>query len=378
MAGKKVYNIIRRWLVILTAKDGEMMTSFHCPTKIYTGTNALDALKSCQADRVLVVTDGYFSKSGKAMEIGKMVPGAEVRVFDKVLPDPTAELVAEGAVVCTAFRPNLLLALGGGSPMDCAKAIRLACDFPMTFYAVPTTAGSGSEVTSFSVITRNGIKHPLVEDGLRPDVAILDDSLLASVPPSLVADTGMDLLAHCMEALVATGRNGFTDALATHGVLTVLSELNNGFLGDQKAKAKLLESATMAGMAFNEAGLGLCHAVAHVLGGKYHLPHGRLCAMVLPHVMTVNATVAMSQYARLTKLAGLSAPTERLSLRSLLTAIERLRTSLGLPATLKQAGVAPEGLMSLVPAVLKDGCCKTNPVTVTEAMVEEIFRAVGR
>ena len=118
--------------------------------------------------------------------------------------------------------------------------------------------------------------------------------------------------------------------------------------------------------------------LAHVLGGTYHLPHGRLCAMVLPHVMSVNATVSLAQYARFAKLAGLSAPTERLSLRNLLSAMERLRTALGLPGTLKQAGVEPTGLMNLIPAVLADGCCKTNPVPVTEAMVEEVLRAVSR
>lgn len=378
MAGKKVYNIIRNFLVILSMKDGEVMTLFHCPIKIYTGPNALNALKDCKADRVLVVTDSYFSKSGKAMELGRMVPGAEVRVFDRVTPDPTAELAAEGGALCTQYAPDLLIALGGGSPMDCAKAMRLACGRPMTFYAIPTTAGSGSEVTSFSVLTKDGVKHPLVDPALRPDAAILDESLLSSLPASLVADTGMDLLAHCLEAIAATGRNGFTDALAFHGAVTALTELPKAYGGDPSAKGRLLESATMAGLAFDHAGLGLCHALAHVLGGAYHLPHGRLCAMVLPHVMAVNEKIALPQYARLAQLSGLSAATERLSLRSLTAAIVRLRTALGMPGSLRQAGVEPEGLWELVPAVLADGCCKTNPVPVTSAMVEQVLQAVAR
>lgn len=378
MAGKKVYNIIRDFLVILAMKDGETMTLFHCPVKIYTGPHALDALKACKAQRVLVVTDSYFSQSGKAMEVGRLVPGAEVRVFDRVTPDPTAELAAEGAALCTRYAPDLMIALGGGSPMDCAKAMRMASNQPMTFYAIPTTAGSGSEVTSFSVLTKDGVKHPLVDPSLRPDAAILDDSLLSSLPASLVADTGMDLLAHCMEAAVAVNRNGFTDGFSFYGAMTALSELPNAFGGSQEARGKLLEASTMAGISFDHAGLGLCHALAHVLGGAYHLPHGRLCAMVLPHVMAANERTAVHQYARLAKFCGLSGATDRLSLRSLTAAVIRLRTSLGMPGTLRQAGVEPEGILDLIPAVLEDGCCKTNPVPVTAAMVEQILRAVAR
>ena len=157
------------------------MTEFYCPTKIWSGTNALENLRSIAAKRVLIVTDGYFSRSGKAQEIGNLFPGAEVRIFDAVTPDPSAELAAKGAAVCSAFSPDLLIALGGGSPMDCAKGIKLASDHPMTFVAIPTTSGSGSEVTSFSVLTHGGVKHPVVDRSLRPDVAILDDGLLAEL-----------------------------------------------------------------------------------------------------------------------------------------------------------------------------------------------------
>ena len=377
MVGKKVYNIIRYFLVILKPKDGEDMTIFHCPTKIYTGDHALEALKNCKAQRVLVVTDSWFSQNGKAMEIGSMVSGAEVRIFDKVQPDPSAELAAEGAALCATYHPDLLIALGGGSPMDCAKAIRLASGQNMTFYAIPTTAGSGSEVTSFSVLTKDGVKHPLVDPSLRPDAAILDSSLLESLPPSLVADTGMDLLAHCVEAVAAKNANGFTNALAIHGVVTALEALPDAYGGNGCARGRLLEAATMAGMAFDNAGLGLCHSVAHVLGGACHLPHGRLCAMILPHVMAVNQS-ALHQYAQLAKACGLSGPTEKLSLRNLTAAIVRLRQKLSLPASLSQAGVSLENMADLVPAILSDGCCGTNPEPVTEIMAEQVLRAVVR
>lgn len=356
------------------------MTEFSCSTKLYAGPDALDALKQYRAGRVLVVTDSYFSKSGLAMQVGARVPGAQVRVFDRVTPDPPASLAAEGAAVCREFRPELLIALGGGSPMDCAKAIRLAADLPMTFVAVPTTSGSGSEVTAFSILTHDGVKHPLVDPSLRPDAAILDDSLLEKLPPKLIADTGMDLLAHCMEALAATGRSGFTDALALHAAVTALDKLADSYHGDKTVRSGLHQAACMAGMAFDNAGLGLCHAMAHALGGVFHVPHGRLCAMLLPHVMAFNQPAALAQYALLARRCGLSAPTERMGLRNLSAAIVRLRTNLQMPGTLAQAGIArgavERAANDIVTAALADGCCSTNPVPVTVQAVEKILKAV--
>lgn len=329
-----------------------------------------------QADRVLVVTDTYFSRSGKAMEIGKRIPGAEVRVFDEVIPDPPASLAAKGAAVCCKFRPELLIALGGGSPMDCAKAIRLAAESPMLFVAIPTTSGSGSEVTSFSVLTHGDVKHALIDPTLRPDLAILDETLLEELPPMLIADTGMDLLAHCLEAMVSKNRNGFTDALAIHGVRTVLQDLASSVQGEKAVRLRLHEAATMAGMAFDNAGLGLCHAMAHVLGGELHLPHGRLCALLLPPVLKYNAAAALSRYAALAAACGLTGATEKLSLRNLISAVEQLRTRLRLPGTLKEAGCSLTVDHSMIKAVLADPCCGTNPVPVTETAVQTILKAV--
>lgn len=357
------------------------MASFHCPTEVFTGPNALEALKRYPAQSVLVVTDTFFSKTGKALEIGRMIPGAQVRIFDKVVPDPPAALAAEGAAVCRTFRPQILIALGGGSPMDCAKAIRLAFGEPLTFIAIPTTSGSGSEVTSFSILTHKGVKHALVDRGLRPDVAILDASLLERLPTALVADTGMDLLAHCMEALVAKDRTGFTDALALHAAKTVLDRLRASFRGDVSVRAEIHEAATMAGMAFDNAGLGVCHALAHAIGGVFHVPHGRLCAMLLPSVMDYNMEQGQSQYASLARLCGMASATERLSVRSLIGAIVRLRRELLLPQDLRQSGV--EKAMwerereKILAAALADPCCKTNPVPVTKEGLEQILKAVG-
>ena len=357
------------------------MQLFHCPTKLYLGAGALDALGGFQAQRVLVVTDSFFSKNGTALEVGRRVPGAEVRIFDNVVPDPPASLAAEGAALCAQFRPQLLIALGGGSPMDCAKAIRMASDQPMTFVAIPTTSGSGSEMTSFSILTHDGVKHPLVDPSLRPDAAILDDSLLTALPPSLIADTGMDLLAHCLEALAAAGASGFTDALAFEGARRALALLPASYQGDRSVRLRLHEAASMAGMAFDNAGLGVCHALAHALGGAFHIPHGRLCAMLLPSVLSYNAPAAQEKYACLARLCGLPSATDRLAVRNLSAAIVRLRKQLHLPETLGQAGVTTaqweEKRAQVVTAALADACCRTNPVPVTEAGLLQLCKAVA-
>lgn len=356
------------------------MQVFHCPTKIYTGTGALNILREFQARRVLIVTDSFFSKNGTAGKIGALVPGAEVRIFDKVTPDPQAALAAEGAAVCVEFQPDLLMALGGGSPMDCAKGIRMAYGKAMQFVAIPTTSGSGSEMTSFSILTHNGVKHPLVDPLLRPDAAILDDTLLDQLPKHLIADTGMDLLAHCLEALVAKKRSELTDAMAMHAAQTVLERLPASFSGDRTARLPLHEAACMAGIAFDQAGLGVCHALAHAIGGRWHVPHGRLCAILLPAVLDYNAHQALQQYARLARRCGFLAATDRLALRQLGCEIVRLRKLLKLPGSLIQAGIPKVQWLAdkerVFKSALADPCCGTNPIEVTLEGLEEICRAV--
>lgn len=357
------------------------MTEFCCGTKLYTGANALSALKQYPAARVMVITDGYFSKSGIDRRIASMVKDSEALIFDRVTPDPSAELAAEAAAECRKFRPQLLIALGGGSPMDCAKAVRMASEDPMTFLAIPTTSGSGSEVTSFSVLSHGGIKHPLVDAVMRPDAAILDDSLLENLPPHLIAETGMDLLAHCVEAVCARGRSGFTDALAFHGARTVFANLARSFHGDTSVRRDLHEAAAMAGLAFDNAGLGLCHALAHSMGGVFHLSHGKLCAMILPHVMACNEASAGEQYRALAEACGMNGTSRKMAVRSLSAAVSRLRQSLSLPATLSQAGISRQEIEQnrdkVVEAALADGCLRTNPAPVTREKLLEICRAVA-
>ena len=369
------------FLLKVYREGGNAVTFFRCATKICSVTTALEVLRTYTAQRILVVTDPYFAESGKAREIGDLVPGAQVTIFDRVVPDPTAALAAEGAALCTTLRPELLIALGGGSAIDCAKGILAAYDGRPTFIAIPTTSGSGSELTSYAVLTKDAVKHPLVEESLRPDLAILDDSLLRSLPQSLIADTGMDLMAHCVEALGATGRSGFTDALAMYAASTVLRDLRASYGGDGSVRLGLHEAASMAGAAFDYAGLGLCHAMAHALGGVFHVPHGRLCAMLLPHVMTYNAIAVLAQYAKLARQCGIAGVTDRLALRNLQAELSRLRKELHMPENLAQAGVTDsqwkQHAQDLPRAILADPCCKTNPVEVTQEGIEKILKAVG-
>ena len=357
------------------------MSAFQCITKVLSGAKAMDHLKTIHASCVFLVTDAYFASNGIAEAVAKYFEGAAVRVFDEVVPDPPAELAARGAALCENCHPDVLVALGGGSVIDCAKGIRAAYEYPVMFVAIPTTSGSGSEMTSFSVLTKDGVKYPLVDPSLRPDLTILADDFLTKLPPSLIADTGMDLLAHCMEALVGKNRSGFTDALSIYGIRTVLNSLVASYSGDRSVRMTLHEAAAMAGLAFEHAGLGLCHGLAHSMGSLFHIPHGRLCAMLLPHVMEFNAENALSQYASLARVCGLSAATDRLALRSLQSELRRLRRAMRLPENLGQAGVTrgqwaayKEGV---VEATLQDPCCQTNPVPVTREAIEIVLKAVS-
>ena len=356
------------------------MTEFLCATRLYTGPNALMALRNYPAERVMVITDSYFVKSGVAAQIAAMVSGAKSLIFDRVTADPSAELAAEAAAACREFRPQLLIALGGGSPMDCAKAVRIASEHAMSFVAIPTTSGSGSEVTSFSILTHNGIKHPLVDPAMRPDAAILDDSLLEKLPQTLIADTGMDLIAHSMEAAVARGRSAFSDAMAAAAARTAFSCLAASYQGDVSVRRKLHEAATMAGIAFENAGLGACHAMAHAIGGALHLPHGRLCAMLLPHVMAANEQSAGDAYQAMAAACGMTNSSRKMAVRSLSSAIVRLRTSLKLPATLAQAGICRETAMQhrekILQAAMSDNCLRTNPAPMTMDSLGRIYEAV--
>ena len=346
---------------------------FSCGSRIVSGSGSVAALKDMDTGRTLVVTDPFFYQNGVARSL---VDGT-VEYFHKVAPDPSLELVAEGTALVQTFRPDTIIALGGGSAMDCAKAMAYFSGTKAKLIAIPTTSGSGSEVTDFAILTHDGVKHPLVDPRLRPDMAIVDPDLVAKLPPALIADGGFDVLTHAVEAFVATDSHAFTDALAADAFRTAFQALGRSFRGDQQARAAVHTASTMAGLAFTQAGLGLCHALAHSLGGQFHVPHGRLNAILLPAVMAHSFS---PKYAQLARLAGLEGLADTVAARNLRTALIGLRKGLGLPTTLAQAGVSPGQVRCrtdcIVAAALADPCCKTNPVPVTAAMARDILLEV--
>ena len=356
------------------------MEQFECKTKIVSGPGAVSALAELGAKRLFLVTDPYFAKNGTAERIAKITGAAETEVFDQVAPDPSVALAAEGTARVKAFRPDVIVALGGGSAMDLAKAVSWFSGEKMALVAIPTTSGSGSEVTDFAILTHNHVKHPLVDPRLRPNMAILDSDLLKELPPGLVADTGFDVLAHAVEAFVASNAGAVTDALAKDAFCACFATLSASFAGRQEVRLRLHQAATMAGMAFTQAGLGLCHALSHSLGGVFHVPHGRLNAILLPAVIGTNAHVAAGRYAVLARAAGLGGSADTVAVRNLRSALVRLRSDLKLPGTLQAAGIAPrelwENMERIVKATLEDPCCATNPLTVEDFMVRRILEEV--
>ena len=356
------------------------MDEFNCRTKIYSGAGAVAKLGEFGARRLFLVTDPFFYQNGTAQRIGSAAKAEQVEYFHEIKPDPTVELVAEGAGRLKSFGADMIVALGGGSAMDAAKAMAYFAKTGAKLVAIPTTSGSGSEVTDFAILTHNQVKHPLVDKSLRPWAAILDSDLLENLPPSLIADAGFDVIAHGVEAFVATGAGVFSDALAREAVRSAYGALPASFAGNQNVRLKIHQAATMAGMAFSQAGLGLCHAMAHSLGGLFHVPHGRLNAILLPSIVATNAHVAGSKYAELARFAGMGGSADAIAVRNLKNCLIRLRKDLKLPETLVQAGVAPRDVWGatkeIVEATLDDPCCKTNPMPVEAFVVRRILEEV--
>lgn len=356
------------------------MEKFSCKTMIISGAGAISALGEMGGKRLFLVTDPYFMKNGTAQKVAAAAKCQEFEIFDKVQPDPTVELAAEGTARLRDFQPDLIAALGGGSAMDCAKAMAFFAKGNYKLVAIPTTSGSGSEVTDFAILTHNKVKHPLVDPGLKPDAAILDSDLLTELPKGLIADAGFDVLAHAAEAYVAKGAGVISDLYARDAFSSAYASLPASYAGRKEVRLKVHLAATMAGMAFTEAGLGLCHAMAHSLGGMFHVPHGRLNAILLPSIISCNAHAAGRKYAELARAAGMGGSADTIAVRNLRNGLIRLRKELDLPETLAQAGVDPRAVWgnvgAIVQAALEDPCCKSNPVAVDDFMVRRILEEV--
>ncbi len=390
-------------VVFAAGASGRMevkMQEFSFSTRIFFGEGALERLRRVEDRRVLIVTDRFMVQIGAIDRVVPYLTRCEVSVFDGVVPDPPIEVVAAGVKAFEECQAETVIAVGGGSTIDAAKAIRAIAKKvlqvetdKMECFAIPTTSGTGSEVTDYAVITDNarGVKYPLDSQALRPPVAILDPSLTASAPPTVTADAGMDVLTHALEAYVSTKANDFSDAMCEKAVSLVFRFLPLAFQDgeDLLARTEMQNAACMAGLAFNSVGLGINHGLAHAIGGKLHIAHGRINAMLLPKVLAFNAdlshlvggeySLAAKKYQRIAKIMDFPAATVRLGVSNLISEIERLNHMLQIPSTLKEWGAdlaeveAMRG--ELAAAALADVTYATNPRRADE---NQIFELLGQ
>lgn len=384
-------------------RSDKRVYTFGLKTRIYTGTGSLEKLREMKWNTAFVVTDPFMVKCGAVNKVTDELTAAGIKfeIFSDIVPDPPIETVVKGMQAMMAVNPDAVIAMGGGSAIDAAKAIcsfnreiNKTADSKVVFVAIPTTSGTGSEVTSFSVITdrEKNVKYPLVSEDLMPDIAILDAELVKTVPDFITADTGMDVLTHAIEAYVSTSASDFTDALAEKAIKLVFEYLPRAYANgnDEEAREKMHNASCIAGVAFTNASLGLNHGMAHILGGKFHVPHGRTNAILLPYVIEYNAdlkdyssrnfTLAAQRYAQIAKLLGLPASNVRLGVKSLVNAIKNLSKSFKLPSCIKETGVKEEDfkkeLKSLAEAAIADRCTATNPRVPEAHEVEKLFERV--
>ncbi|MFB5759489.1 bifunctional acetaldehyde-CoA/alcohol dehydrogenase [Paenibacillus medicaginis] len=410
------------------AKRTVNMQWFKVPSKIYFEKNSTQYLaKMPDISRVAIVTDPMMVKLGYVDRVThflrqRQTPVA-IEVFSEVEPDPSTTTVERGTEMMARFQPDCIIALGGGSPMDAAKGMWLFYEYPDTdfnnlkqkfmdirkriykyprlgqkaqFVAIPTTSGTGSEVTSFAVITDKKLgntKYPLADYELTPDVAIIDPEFVYSLPKTAVADTGMDVLTHAIEAYVSVMANDYTDGLAIKAIQLVFQYLEQSALtGDKLAREKMHNASTLAGMAFANAFLGINHSLAHKWGGQYHTAHGRTNAILMPHVIRYNAKkptkfasfpkyshfVADERYAEIARILGLPAQTTEEGVNSLIDAIRKLNKTLSIEESFQQLGFDPKDFESrvdyLADRAFEDQCTTANPKLPLVSELAEVYR----
>lgn len=370
------------------------MDKFDLHTKVLIGGDALRAMIQGM-HRAFIVTDAFMAGSGRVSYLTDPLEaaGVQYRIYSDIAPDPDIDMVTAGVSAMLEFQPDAVLAFGGGSPIDAAKAIVYfaARQFDLRdcpFIAIPTTSGTGTEVSKFAVITdkERGIKYPLIDDSLLPDYAVLDAALTRSVPPAVTADTGLDVLTHAIEAYVCTEANTFTDALAEKAVRLVHEHLLTAYREPDNIDARqgMHNASCLAGAAFSNAGLGICHSMAHALGAQAHIPHGRANAILLPYVMSFNAgcetslTETAERYASLAALLGLKAASTRQSAINLIRTVRQLEKHMGVPHTIQKAGVDAgrfeEMLEPMAEAAMADRCTPTSPKQPTKAEIISLYR----
>lgn len=377
------------------------MDSFGIKTQIYFGNGSLSRLKEIPYRKVLVITDPFVAQS-KMIDLitGPLEEGKiEYEIFHDVVPDAPVDKISNGVKKFLEYKPEAIVAVGGGSAIDSSKAIRefaLKIDHygDVGLIAVPTTSGTGSEVTSFAVVndTEAKVKYPLVSESLTADEAILDAELVKSVPPAITADTGMDVFTHALEAYVSTAHNEFSSALAEKAIEICGVFLLRAYLdgNDMHARQKMHVASCLAGLAFNSASLGITHSMAHQLGAIFHIPHGRANAMLLPHIVEFNANInkhsrsqkeylpSVKRYANIAHILGLSNYNEVMSVRSLVNWIQFMQKEMNIPLTIQEIGtITPDAYFAAVDkmadAALADACTATNPRVPTKEDIIKIY-----
>ena len=385
------------------------MSRFCLPRDIYHGKGCLEELKNLKGKKaVLVVGGGSMKRQGFLDRAAAYLKeaGMEVRLFEGVEPDPSVETVMKGAAVMTEFGPDWIVAMGGGSPIDAAKAMWAFYEYPETtfealcipfnfpelrtkarFAAIPSTSGTATEVTAFSVITdySTGVKYPLADFNITPDIAIVDPDLVTGLPAKQVAYTGMDALTHAIEAYVSTLNGPFTDPLALQAIEMVLDYLPASYRGNMDAREQMHYAQCLAGMAFSNALLGIVHSMAHKTGAAFstgHIPHGCANAMYLPFVIAYNAKdpVAAKRYAEIARRMGLAGTSEQALINSLIGKIHCFNRQLNIPANLKEFGIQEEEFKQKVAKIAElavgDACTGSNPRPIDPAAMEKLFVCV--
>ena len=391
------------------------MQWFKIPEKIYFEAGSISYLeKMPDIQKAFIVTDEGMVKLGYVDKIlyhlRKRQQYVHSEIFSDVESDPSFDTIKKGVKMMEAFKPDVIIAIGGGSPIDAAKGMWLFYEHPdadieglklkfmdirkrtykfpklgekCKMVAIPTTSGTGSEVTSFAVITDKKLnkKYPLADYELTPDVAIVDPDLVMSLPKSVTADTGMDVLTHALEAYVSNMASDYTDGLAEKAVQLVFENLENAYNdgSNKQAREKMHNSSTIAGMAFTNAFLGVNHSIAHKIGAEFHLPHGRINAILLPYVIRYNSSrpskfvsfpkyeyfIADKKYATIAKKAGLKADTVEEGINNLIERIKELNNNLNIPKSFKEAGISEDEFLSkvdmLADRAFEDQCTTANP-----------------
>ncbi|SFC46466.1 acetaldehyde dehydrogenase / alcohol dehydrogenase [Alkalibacterium subtropicum] len=410
------------------AKRANNMQWFKIPPKVYFERNSVQYLaKMPDIKKAFIVTDPMMVELGYVdrvlYHLRNRPDYVHCEIFSDVEPDPSKETVMKGAEAMAAFQPDVIIALGGGSPMDAAKGMWLFYEQPDTdfngikqkfmdirkrvykfpklggksqFVAIPTTSGTGSEVTSFSVITdkETSTKYPLADYELTPDVAIIDPQFVMTVPPAVTADTGMDVLTHAIEAYVSNMANDYTDGLAIKAIQLVFKYLPMAYKNgaDETAREKMHNASTIAGMAFANAFLGINHSLAHKLGAQFHIAHGRSNAILMPHVIRYNAKkptkfvafpkyehfIADERYAEIAKALDLPAKTTEEGVESLIKAVYDLAKELNIPMSIKENGVDKKEFEKVVDAMadraFEDQCTIANPKMPLVTELAEVYR----